>query len=107
LLQKTWKKAPFSNSLTHLSIEKEGPGRAVVKLNQVQQVSEFENQKQAILEFLKKELENDLLELDYKLESEALPERQITPADRFAELAQENPVLIELEKLLELRLTSI
>ncbi len=103
-LQQVWKQLRLPKSLSGIEVVKSGPGNANVLLSSEDQIPDFEQQKQSILSILREKLENDLIELDYQIKENRVKTIEITPEDRFAELAQQNPALIELEKRFRLEM---
>ncbi len=103
-VSKAWTEAPKPQELSSRAIRLEGPGRAVVSLEAGVMEQVFEKHKASILAFMRDSLENDLFDLDYEIVSQPDEPREVTPADRFAELAQRHTALIDLVKILDLKM---
>jgi len=67
------------------------------------QEDEFKNNKIELLAFLRKELQNSLIELEVKIgEEDIAPKKAYTNKEKFKQMAAKNPALEELRKQLDL-----
>lgn len=91
----------FSSLISYQPILKENFQIEIV-FGSALQISEFQQRKQVILDFLRKKLNNYHLNITEILDVKVVKEIAVTPNDKFKKLLEKNPLLAELKNKLDL-----